>query len=75
MLEKRQQKFDDGELLTAKQGKLFEEITRKYYVHKDKIKRKIEEVKNGNENYTFKDLTSEDIRRTIVTNLAELLEE
>ena len=42
---------------------------------KNKIKEKIEKVKNSDENYTFKNLTSEDIRRTIITNLRELLEE
>ena len=45
------------------------------HVSKDKIKAKIEEVKNSKENYTFEKLTSEDIRRTIITNLQELLEE
>ena len=45
------------------------------YVHKDKIKEKIEEVKNSKENYTFSQVTSEDIRRTIITNLQELLGE
>ena len=44
------------------------------YISKDKIKEKIEEIKNSNENYTFEKLTSEDIRRTVITNLQELLE-
>lgn len=42
---------------------------------KDKIKEKIQQVKDSKENYTFKELTSEDIRRTIITNLQDLLEE
>ncbi len=42
-------------------------------ISKDKIKEKIEEIKNSNENYTFEKLTSRDIRRTIITNLQELL--
>ncbi len=44
------------------------------WLHKDKIKEKIKEVENGKENYIFERLTSEDIRRTIITNLQELLE-
>lgn len=43
--------------------------------YKNKIKEKIEEVKNSKENYTFSQVTSEDIRRTIITNLQELLGE
>ena len=39
----------------------------------NKIKEKIEEVKDSKENYTFEKLTSEDIRRTIITNLQDLL--
>lgn len=45
------------------------------YISKDKIKEKIKEVENREENYTFDKLTSEDIRRTIITNLEELLGE
>lgn len=45
------------------------------HVSKDKIRQKIEEVANEKENYTFERLTSEDIRRTIITNLKDLLEE
>lgn len=45
------------------------------YIDKDKIKEKIKEVESGKENYTFEKLTSEDIRRTIITNLQELLGE
>lgn len=41
---------------------------------KKKIKDKIEEIKNNKENYIFERLTSEDIKRTIITNLQELLE-
>ena len=45
------------------------------YISKDKIREKIKEVENREENYTFDKLTSEDIRRTIITNLKELLGE
>ena len=43
------------------------------WLKKDKIRNKIKEVENGKENYIFERLTSEDIRRTIITNLNELL--
>ena len=43
------------------------------YVPKYKVKELIEKIKNSKENYTFEKLTSEDIRRTIITNLEELL--
>ena len=48
--------------------------TKQDYIPKSVIKEKIEEIKNSNENYTFEKLTSEDIRRTVITNLQELLE-
>ena len=51
------------------------EYIKKNYVSKDKIRKLIKEVENRKENYTFYKLTSEDIRRTIVTNLEYLLEE
>jgi len=47
------------------------EINKKW---EDKIKAKIEEIQNRNENYIFDKLTSEDIKRTIITNLQSLLE-
>ena len=50
-----------------------EELNKKF-ISVDKIKNKIEEVKSSKENHTFT-LTSEDIRRTIITNLQELLKE
>ena len=61
-------------------GKLYYEANEncikyeKDYIPKSQIKEKIEELKNNNENYTFT-LTSEDIRRTIITNLQELLKD
>lgn len=41
---------------------------------KEKIKDKIEKLKNNKENYIFEKLTSEDIKRTIITNLQKILE-
>ena len=44
------------------------------YIPLQKVKDKIEELNNNKENYTFERLTSKDIRKTVVTNLQELLE-
>ena len=44
------------------------------YIPIQKVKDKIEELNNNKENYTFDKLTSEDIRRTVRTNLQELIE-
>ena len=59
-----------AEILLAEKIELPKECIRK-----DKIREKIKEVENGKEKYIFERLTSEDIRRTIITNLEELLEE
>lgn len=53
-LQEENGKYRSGELLTANQVKSFEEITKKYYIHKDKIKEKIEEIKHK---LTSKDFT------------------
>lgn len=45
------------------------------WLNKSKIYNKIKEVEKSDENYTFEKLTSADIRRTITTNLKDLLEE
>jgi hypothetical protein len=45
------------------------------WLHKSKIYNKIKEVEDSKENYIFERLTSADIRRTIITNLKDLLEE
>lgn len=42
---------------------------------KNKIREKIKELENRDENYTFEKLTSKDIRTSIITNLQKLLEE
>jgi hypothetical protein len=42
-LQEENEKYRSGELLTANQVKSFEETTKKYYIHKDKIKEKLEE--------------------------------
>ena len=53
-LQEENEKYRSGELLTANQVKSFEETTKKYYIHKDKIKEKLEEVtKLYNEIYEF----------------------
>lgn len=72
LIEKQQKKIDE----LKKYEKYYEEMeeVNKKFISVDKIKNKIEEVKSSKENYTFT-LTSEDIRRTIITNLQELLEE
>lgn len=44
------------------------------WLHKSKIYNKIKEVEESKENYTFERLTSADIRKTIITNLKDLLE-
>jgi hypothetical protein len=56
---------------------MLHKILRQDYIPKSVIKEKIEELESDNskfENYTFEKLTSRDIRRTIITNLQELLE-
>ena len=59
-----------------KQIKLMQSVNiTENFVEKSKIYEKIEKINNSDENYTFEKLTSEDIRRTIITNLQELLEE
>lgn len=72
LIEKQQKKIDE----LKKYEKYYEEMeeVNKKFISVDKIKNKIEEVKSSKENHTFT-LTSEDIRRTIITNLQELLEE
>lgn len=72
VIEKQQKKIDE----LKKYEKYYEEMeeVNKKFISVDKIKNKIEEVKSSKENHTFT-LTSEDIRRTIITNLQELLEE
>lgn len=76
--------YEDNVILLRKNGKvdiLADNIHFKYidmvenYIPKSKVIEKIEEVNNSKENYIFERLTSEDIRRTIVTNLQELLKE
>lgn len=72
LIKKQQKKIDE----LKKYEKYYEEMeeVNKKFISVDKIKNKIEEVKSSKENHTFT-LTSEDIRRTIITNLQELLEE
>lgn len=53
----------------------YKEIVELNYIPKSKVREKIKEVNNSNENYTFYKLTSADIRKTITTNLEELLQE
>lgn len=45
-LQKENEKYISGELMTRNQAKHFEEINKKYYIHKDKIREKIEKLKN-----------------------------
>ena len=49
-LQKENEKYISGELMTANQVKSFEETTKKYYIHKDKIKEKIVDLKVSQEN-------------------------
>lgn len=43
-LQKENEKYISGELMTRNQAKHFEEITNKHYIHKNKIREKIEEL-------------------------------
>jgi hypothetical protein len=52
-LQKENEKYRSGELLTANQVKSFEETTKKYYIHKDKIKEKIEEIGEAEKTYAL----------------------
>ena len=45
------------------------------YFSKDKIRDRIEELENSKEDYTFNKLTSEDIRRTLITELKQIIGE
>ena len=44
-LQKENEKYISGELMTRNQAKHFEEINKKYYIHKDQIREKIELIK------------------------------
>lgn len=44
-LQKENEKYISGELMTRNQTKHFEEITNKHYIHKNKIREKIEEYR------------------------------
>ena len=45
-LEEENKKYRSGELLTPNQVTHFEETTKKYYIHKDKIREKINNIKS-----------------------------
>ena len=73
------EKLEEENRIFALEGKniKLEIYIKDNYIKKSKIKDKIEELESDNskfENYTFEKLTSRDIRRTIITNLQELLE-
>lgn len=75
-LEERQKKFDDGELLTAKQCKHFEKMTKEYYIHKDKARKMIEEKQNRiNQMHPASDCVIIDDLENQIKVLEELLKE
>lgn len=69
-LEEHQRQYLDGELITAKQGKFFEKIIKENYIRKDKIKEKIEEIKN----YTYTSKEERQCQNYAIDRLKELME-
>jgi len=56
-LQKENEKYISGELMTRNQAKHFEEINKKYYIHKDKIREKIEELEENLKDFEQTDNT------------------
>ena len=70
--QKENEKYISGELMTRNQAKHFEEINKKYYIHKDKIRELLEDYKKGVD-CTYCNNTCS--RYILCTNLQDLLKE
>lgn len=72
-LQKENEKYISGELMTRNQAKHFEEINKKCYIHKDKIREKIEEIKDKKAEDIF--ITSTESKLNTIFALEDLLGE
>lgn len=73
-LQKENEKYISGELMTRNQAKHFEEITNKHYIHKNKIREKIEKIKNKPNNPNQKVIATQ-IDASLIACLQDLLKE
>ena len=74
-LKEHLQKYYNGELFTAKQLKSIEENQKKYFIHKSKVKEKIEETNSEKLNYNEDDYWFEqEVKGYAIDKLQELLE-
>ena len=73
-LQKENEKYISGELITRNQAKHFEEINKKYYIHKDKIREKIAYIKKTPNSPHHKVIATQ-IDASLIACLQDLLKE